>query len=392
VADIDSIREDLMVLAGRLAHRGAHTDLERQAAEYVHGRLRESVADVETEGFAAIDNVPYLYATYYAEFLLVALMAVWFPAPAAIYGAAVFICYLAEFLGYPAFSRLLPHYETQNVVARLLAPKPRKLFIITAHYDSGCASPLSTPAALRLLRPLHAAVVAAMVLVIATCAIDAHAAWLGQPNMLAGGLRWLAALGLGAAGLFLFYASSQGEDIRGANHNASGVAALILLARRLAAEPLAHADVWLVALGAHESGAAGMRHLITAHRPDAEDTRLLNLEGIGAGRLHYLSAEGMLLRTAAGAPLVAAAREVAGADPIHPAVLRAVPSGAGIPLQRGYAAMTLMGLDRQGLPVHWNSIEDRVTNVDERAILRAADFAEALLRHLDAREGDPPAQ
>lgn len=376
-----------MVLAGRLAHRGAHTDLEREAAEYLRGRLQEHLPDTEVDGFAAIDNVPYLYASYYAEFVLVALLAIWWPLPAMVYGFAALVCYLAEFLGYPVFSRMLPAFETQNVMARQLAAKPRALVILTAHYDSGCASPLTSPEMLPRLRAAHFAVIAAMVVVVATCAIDAHAAWLGAPNPFAGNLRWTAALGLGMAALGMFYASSQGEDIRGANHNASGVAALLVLARRLAAEPLAHADLWVVAAGAQESGGAGMRRLLDAHRPDRDHTHILNLEGVGAGRLHYLAAEGMLLKNRAGRELVEAARGAAGADPIHAATLRAVPTAAAIPLQRGFRAMTLMGLDRRGLPVHWNSVEDRVTRVEESAVLAAADFAESVLRRLDRALG-----
>lgn len=386
---MDSIRGDLMVLAGRLAHRGAHTDLEREAAGYIHDRLKGAAPDTEIDGFAAIDNLPYLYASYYAEFLLVALLAVWWPLPALIYGFAVFICYFAEFLGYPVFSRMLPMYESQNVMARVLAPKPRTLVIVTAYYDSGCANALTAPGTLPHLRGVHLAVVASMVLIIATCAIDGHAAWMGMPNPVAGMVRWAAALWLGVLALGLFFVSSQGEDIRGANHNASGVAAMLALAERLARAPLTHADVWFVAAGAQESGGAGMRHLLAAHHPDPMHTHILNLEGVGAGRLHYLTAEGMLLKNPAGKTLVDAARTVAGAAPIHGAALRAIPTAAAIPLQRGYSAMTLLGLDRQGLPVRWNDIEDRVTQVDEGAILAATDFAEALLRHLDQSAAAP---
>jgi hypothetical protein len=302
---------------------------------------------------------------------------------AAVYGFAAFAAYLAEYFGYPVFSRLLPRYETQNVFARLLAPKPRHTFIITAHYDSGFASPLSAPGVLPWLRPAHFLVLACMVLVIATCGIDGYNSLYGIESALTGNLRWLAVGLLVSAAAFLFYVSTQEEDIRGANHNASGVAAMLLLAERLAKNPLEHADVWIAATGCHECWMAGMQHLLRAHKPDPAHTYLLNLEGVGAGNLHYLTAEGMLSLAPASKPMLRAAEAVAPQHNATPARLRAIPSAAHFPLHHGYPALTLMGLDQQNLPIDWNSIEDRVTTVDESQVLRATNLAEALLRQLE---------
>ncbi len=383
MTDLDQIRGDLMHLAGRLLHRTTQTEHERRAAEYLRGRLREHIHDVSMDDFAAIEGYPYLFASYYAEFLVVAVLALWAPLFAAVYGFAAFAAYLAEYFGYPVFSRLLPRYETQNVFARLLAPKPRHTFIITAHYDSGFASPLSAPGVLPWLRPAHFLVLACMVLVIATCGIDGYNSLYGIESALTGNLRWAAVGLLVSAAAFLFYVSTQEEDIRGANHNASGVAAMLLLAERLAKNPLEHADVWIAATGCHECWMAGMQHLLRSHKPDSAHTYLLNLEGVGAGNLHYLTAEGMLSLAPASKPMVRAAEAVAPQHNATPARLRAIPSAAHFPLHHGYPALTLMGLDQQNLPIDWNSIEDRVTTVDESQVLRATNLAEALLRQLE---------
>lgn len=384
MTDLDQIRGDLMHLAGRLLHRTAQTDHERRAADYLRLRLREHVTDVEMDDFAAIEGFPYLFASYYAEFLVVAVLALWAPLFAACYGFVAFVAYLAEFLGYPVFSRLLPRFETQNVPARLLAPKPRHLFIVTAHYDSGFASPLSNPGVLRWLRPAHGLVLAGMVLVIATCAIDGYNSFAGMESHVTEAVRWVAVTGLLAAAAFMFYVSTQDEDIRGANHNASGVAAMLLLAERFAKQPLEHADIWFVGTGSHECWMAGMQHLLHAHKPDPAHTYLLNLEGIGAGTLHYLKTEGMLARATASKPMAAAANAVAATYAVTPSAMRALPTAAHLPLHQGYHAMTLMGLDDAQYPVGWNAIEDRITEVDESKILTAANFAEALLRQLES--------
>lgn len=381
---VDQIRQDLMVLAGRLLHRGAQTDEERHAAEFIRERLREYTADVELQDFHAIDNYTYLFASYYTEFLVVAILAAFgWPLFAACYGVGVFLAYLAEFMGYRIFARFMPQFESQNVVARFFAPYPERLFIVTAHYDSGCANPLSNPRVLPWLRPIHRLLVLCMVTVIATCAAEAVGSFIEVEYSLTAYLRWAAVGMLLCAAIAMFYAATQGEDIRGANTNASGVAALLRVAERVAAHPLERADVWVVAAGSHESWMSGMRHFLTSHDFDKARTYILNLEGVGAGDLHYLTGEGMLQLVRSDKGMVAAAQRIAPQFGATAAKLRAIPSAAHVPLARGYSTLSVMGLDKRGLPPHWNWFTDRVTEVDETAIANAADFAEAIARNLE---------
>lgn len=379
----ERIHEDMRYLAGQLLHRGALTEQERLAAVYIRDRFRAYTPDVELDEFKAIENPFYLFASYYAEFLIVAIIAVWWPRAALCYGACVFLAYLAEFMGFQLFSRLMPHFQSQNVIARFLAAEPRRLFIVTAHYDSGRASPLSRPAVTQWLRPLHLAVIVSMVAVLATCAAQALGLFAGEQAPLHLAVRWGAIGFLLSAAAALFHTSMSGEEIRGANCNASGVAALLRLAERYAAEPPMTADIWLVATGGHESWMAGMRHLLTTHSLDKKHTFLLNIEGVGTGTLHYLTAEGMLHVSPSARPLVEAAEAVDGPFGAYPGRLRAVPSAAHMALARGYQAMTVMGLDETGLPAHWNWLTDVLTEVDDEAIANAADFCEALLRRLE---------
>ncbi|MBI3119274.1 MAG: M28 family peptidase [Candidatus Hydrogenedentes bacterium] len=378
----NQIHDDLMYLAGRLLHRGAQTDAERSAAEFIRQRLSQSTPDVHLDEFSSFANYTFLFASYYSEFLVVSLLAVWWPLVAAAYGLFVFLCYLAEFLGYRVFARMLPQFESQNVVARFLGLRPRMTLLVTAHYDSGNANLLSQPWILPWLRPLHALLVFCMVVVIASSAVEGWSLVMQRQFEAAAHLRWTAAGLLATASLILFYVSSQGEDIRGAIGNASGVAALLQLAERLRTHPLEEADVWLVATGSHEAWMSGMRHLLVANKLEKKHCQILNLEGVGAGGLRYITAEGMLIATPAGSTLRRAAEAVAGEYGAAPALLRAVPTAAHVPLARGYRSMTIMGLDDEGLPPHWNQPSDRVTEVDEDSIARAAAFSDAILRRV----------
>jgi hypothetical protein len=388
---VDQVRQDLMVLAGRILHRGAQTNEERDAADYIRDRLRTSTPDVEVDNFHAIDNYFYLFASYYTEFLVVAVLALWWPTVAFVYGLAVFAAYLGEFLGFRLFSRLLPQFESQNVAARLHAPRPRHLFIITAYYDSGCATPISHPDAVPWMRSIHRLLVLCMVVVLATCAADAFGAIQGQPQALASYVRWIAVTALICGAILLFYSSAQAEDVRGANFNASGVAALLRLAERFKTQPLDTADVWLVATGCHESWMAGIHRLLTTQPIDKHNTYILNLEGVGAGNLRYCVREGLLYSAPASSAMVKAAASVADAFGVQPATQDAIPTEAQVALTRGYQALTIMALDEDTLPLHWNWYSDLVTQIEEKTIVQAANFAEALLRRLERDLEEPTA-
>lgn len=380
--DQDEIHEDLLFLAGRLVHRSAQTQSERRAAEYIQRRLSEFTPNVQLDEFHAIDNYTYLFASYFSEFIVVAILALWWPVAAACYGAMVLCAYLAEYSGFQVFARLLPQYESQNVMARFLGLRPKKTILVTAHYDSGNASPLAHPPLLRWLRPLHFALVACMVLVVASCILDSIGWITSTEYFFSSGLRWSATSLLTLASVAMFYISGHGEDIRGAVGNASGVAALLQIARQLKESPIEEADVWLVATGSQESWMSGMRHLLSAHTFDRGQTFVVNLESVGAGRLCYAEREGLLYAAPAGPQLRAAAKALETSHGLHPVQLRTVPTAGHIALARGYDAVTLIGLDEHGVPPHWNRQSDRLAEVDETQVEQAAETALALIRRL----------
>lgn len=381
------IHEDLMHLCGQLLHRGAQSHFERRAAMYLKDRLLDSTSQVELDDFHAPENHLYIFSSYFGEFLVVALLAIWWPVVALVYGSVVFVCFLAEFMGYRLLARFLAEYETQNVSGRFLALSPRRLVVLHAYYDSGMANPLFDRDFQGGLRPGLLGLIACMVISMATCAVQTTEIWTGLEHPGIVWLRWAATGALLGGALLLYFGSTQGEDIRGANNNASGVAALLDVAGRIAHRPLTNTDLMIVFTGSHESWMSGTRHLVQGNRFSKLDTYLVSLESIGDGELHYITGEGMLHKTPADPLLVALATEVGNAHGVTPSEFRALPTASHIPLNRGYKAMTVMALDDEGLPARWGSIEDKVTAVDEKQILRAADFTEAMLRKLDTHKG-----
>ena len=376
------LRRDLEYLTGVLPHRGSNTNSERSAAEYLAARFKEFTLDVEIDDFHSLDGEWLLYASYFAEFTVVAILAGWWPFIAFGYGLFVFLSYLAEATGYRIFGRLLPQYESQNVIFRFVAPKPRRLFIVTAHYDSPRDSPLQAPRVRPWLRSVQLFLVLCMVVVVVSCAAQGFGIFESLQFAYDVAVRWTAVGCLLGAAAFLVFAELTCEYGRGAWNNASGTAVLLELARRFHANGLDQADLWLVATGSKEAGLNGMRHFMKTHKLDPVSTFFLNIDSVGAPRLHYVTAEGMLATFQSSKTLLAIAEPAAREFQATPVRHREFPSDALIPLARGFNALTLTS-SYETPPEDRLLSDDTHLDVRDDALLAASGLAEAILRRLD---------
>lgn len=374
VSRLSRIQADMQALAGRLHHRRPNTSMERAAAEYVHERLKPLAHTVEMDDFYSIDSPSMVFASYYAEFTIISLLAIWWPLIAFGYGAGVFIVYLAEFSGYRVMSRFVPQFETQNVLARVLAARPLCTIVVMAHYDSGARGGLMPQRFRRWLPWLHRGILVCMLAVIASCGVEALHGGI-SPESYTPYVRWGAAFILLAAATALPVNEWLGEPTRGANDNASGVAALLAVAERLSEQPIETADVHFVATGANNTWMSGARQFVAGHGFDRETTFYLNLDSIGIGPPCYSVREGMLVSHRCGRDLVRAAEQARAAHGASPRCIRAASWDSLVALAHGYQAMSVTGA---GEPEEY----DRLVGVEYPAIARAADFAEDLLRRL----------
>ena len=89
---------------------------------------------------------------------------------------------------------------------------------------------------------------------------------------------------------------ARSPTVPGANDNASGVAALLAVVTRLAAEPLDDVDVIALVPGCEESGMGGMAAWLRAHGGgfDPATTLVVGLDTVGSGEPIVLEAEGGL--------------------------------------------------------------------------------------------------
>jgi hypothetical protein len=181
-----------------------------------------------------------------------------------------------------------------------------------------------------------------------------------------------------------------GEDVPGANDNASGSAVAAVLASEVAREPLGTTRLFLLLTGCEEAGTLGAQAFLDAHETDG--WLFLNFDTVGGdGSVRFLRREGVLAKWGADPGLIAAAQQVADARPD----LRMSPedSPAGLTydsspvLAAGGRALTISVQDGFLPNLHWPT--DTYENVDEDGVRRTLEAGREVVRAVDAGAADP---
>jgi hypothetical protein len=282
---------------------------------------------------------------------------------------------------------LTPTAPSQNVWA-LAAPsgEATRRVVVTGHVDTHRAAlAMRSPQMWRVFRVLTPLVSASYVALLAVFV------WgIFTPDALPRTIAlYLAALPV--IGLALTLPPDYSPYVRGANDNASGAAAVLALAERLKAEPLAQTAVYLVNTGCEEVGCFGLIDFVRRHAPgEAAQASYLVVDNI-AGRgsdLNYVLDETLLLPVKADAGLVALAERVAQANPelgAKPWHYRGLTSELAVATVHGVKALGLLNFDpTTGMPPNFHTHRDDMSNIDPAVLDRSEQFLWALLQELDS--------
>ena len=183
----------------------------------------------------------------------------------------------------------------------------------------------------------------------------------------------------------------RGEDVPGANDNASGAGVACQLAAEVAREPLGSTRLVVLICGCEESGLLGARAFLDSY--DTSGWMFVNFDGVGApATLRYLPREGIVRTWAADRRLVNLASRVAAARPELALAQADAPLGltydATAVLARGGRAMTLVAGDGGRIP-NYHRPSDTVANLDPDALSRALEVGRELIAAVDRGEADP---
>lgn len=269
--------------------------------------------------------------------------------------------------------RLMPARSGTSVAARIpAAGETYRTLVLVAHHDAahnGWVWRRSAVAASQWLSrrtgraiPSHASTLAG--LVAASLPIRASR---------------IAGAGVLSVSAALMVQSMRSRTTPGANDNASGVAVVLELARRLTADPLPNTTVLLVFPGGEEVGNTGIRQWLRQTRPqlDPESTLVINLDAVGSrGPLAIAHREG--LTNPLSRQAVQRAQQCASELGIE-LRSRAIPNATDA-VGLTHAGLTTISLlsDEDGWISHLHRTSDTVDQVDWATVGRAV----ALTQHI----------
>lgn len=372
------------LLAGEVGPRRPTGSRERIAAESVRNRLLGRGVDAALETFEGYSSFGYPFGLLIGAAIAPALLPRGLrrlrSALALVAGAGL----LSEgSLTLTPLSAALSRRRSQNVVATI-EPRGevRRTLCLMAHLDTSRSGLIFHP---RLVHLLGGWITLNSALVALAAAGEPLAS--GRPAL----RRPLAAVRamLAASVALLIEREIRGEDVPGANDNASGCAVVATLATGLAATPPQSTRIVLCLTGCEESGTLGSRAFLRAH--DTSGWLFLNVDNVGGGgTLRFLRREGVITHWDADQRLIAVAAEVAGRRPELLMAPEDSPAGltydASPVLAAGGRALTLSVQD--GFIPNLHRPTDTVENVDPDGVGRTLSAAREMVAAIDAGEAD----
>lgn len=391
-------------LAG-FTNRGAGTDAERRAANWLASECAAGGREVELETFWCRPNWALAHLWHVGLAVLGSLIALLSPIAGIALLAVALVSVTADAIsGSSLGRRLTPERASQNVIATT-APEadPRTQLVLTANYDAGrrgLAYRLRSVTA-RLTQASHgispgwlAWVWIAMAWLLAVAILRQA----GHTSQVIGVIQLPPTVGL-LLGFALLIELATADWSPAAGDNGTGVAAALEVAKALAAAPPQHLRVKVVLTGAGEAEQIGLRrNLRRSGRPRRRfrttrrrtaDTIVLGFAASAAGTPYWWQSDGAFLPLRYSAVLRRTAAQLAQDEP-H---MQAKPhqgrgSTPALPARfAGLPALSIGCLDPGGLAPQSHRRTDIPDEVDREAIDRAVQFALLLIDAIDAAVG-----
>jgi len=375
------------------AGRGAGTDAERRAANAFAARLLALGRRADVEPAYVHPQWALVHALHAAVGIAGSIVAVSQPGIGfALVLFAATSAYLDLNTRFYFLRRLFFRRASQNVVSPGGNPGAPMRLVLVAHLDAGRSGFIYGKRSISLARRLSPRMrvllspwrvyfwggPAALLPVIGLRMAGVDAGWVAVVQM-------IPTVTLIAA-IFVLLDIALSDTVPGAIDDASGVAAVLGAAERLRAEPPASLDVWVVLTGAGEPQAEGMRSFVAAHRGtlDPQSTAVVSADSVGYGSPAYAVSEGAVVSTPTDPTLVSICEALASSG-IAARPFRSPHTGdAAAARLRGIPAITIAGLDDEGLPSPLRHTDDDVpARCDAQAIGRAADLLVSLARLMD---------
>jgi hypothetical protein len=275
-------------------------------------------------------------------------------------------------------SDLVARRPSTNVVASIAASgEERQRVCVAGHLDSTRSGLMFHPRVVPHLRLLF------QIPAVAAALAAARPILRRLPGGRAARLGSIAGLAYGL--VLLAEREMRGEDVAGANDNASGCGVAAQLVAECAARPLQHTRVDLLLSGCEESGVLGAQAYVRRRRSEQRIV-MINFDSVGGpAPVRFILKEGMGLARPASPHLVALVQAIANKRPeleLKPAAdTGALTTDATVALAHGCEAITFLARERTIPNYHWPT--DTYENVAPETVGRTLEAGRELLAALD---------
>lgn len=376
--------------------RGAGTDAERRAGLWLAERLRANGREVIVEPFWCRPNTALTHAWHAVLGLAGSLVAVSSPRVGAALLLVAALSVIADaVLGTSLGRRLTPESASQNIIG--LPPKGtrkrRVSIILTANYDAGRTGYVDRDAFRRPTARIRTSIKALtpgwlgwMELSLLALVAVAIGRYEGATGTLIGLAQLIPTVALVIAAASL--AERAGAPFGpAAGDNATGVAAVLELARSLDAEPLAEAAVHVVLTGAGDGQNEGLRAYLRGRRRSmrSHNTVVVGVAPCAGGTPRYWRSDGPFIPVRYFKTLVRLGREAAGETPdLHIRPHKGRGSTPALPARMaGIPAIAIGTLDNEGLSPQSHQRTDTPDHTEQRALKQTLELGLLLLDGVD---------
>ncbi|MDO5334553.1 MAG: hypothetical protein Q4F23_00510 [Coriobacteriia bacterium] len=140
-------------------------------------------------------------------------------------------------------------------------------------------------------------------------------------------------------------------------------------------------EVWFVALGSEIGSSCGMHAFLQNHADELDGAIIVNLQALGAGKLSYIDTEGVLFPVKPSSRMKRFVRQASIRSKVSygMAKLLSVETPASYASRQGYQAFSVVGV-KDGKPAYYAEAEDRIENINPRALEDASKLVMELLK------------
>ncbi len=265
-------------LVYEIGPRLAGTSADAMAADYIREQFKSFGLKVKSHEFKFVNRSTRSKVTSF-------LLGIAFAASLLLAPMLSLLVWLAAIVLWRSLKRLMPKYQSQNVIATKKVEAPKKIIAVTAHYDSAqCWVSYKLLVFLKLtFLPLIALILAVLVLRV----LGLVPVW---------PIVWVLLAAVFIPICVVMFVSTSGRLVSpGAEDNASGTAVMLELARVIGEESPEDTEVSFIAFGAEEQGLVGASKL-AKDKLLASETLVLNLDMVGAGSQAYIIEGNGILR------------------------------------------------------------------------------------------------